>query len=101
MHSRAYYVYILSSRFRTLYVGVTNDLDRRVMEHRSRIVGSFTARYRVQSLVYFELYSDPLTTIAREKQIKGWKRERKIDLILQSNPGWKDLLDREKDRGSR
>ena len=89
---RICYVYILASRFRTLYVGVTNDLDRRVLEHRERRPGTYTARYRINRLVYFEIYSHPADAIAREKQIKGWRRDRKELLIEAANPEWRDLL---------
>ena len=94
---RSYYVYILSSRFRTLYVGVTNDLQRRVFQHRERRAGSYTARYRITMLVYYETYSDPTTAIAREQQIKGWRRDRKEALIATMNPDWSDLMDTDKD----
>ena len=89
--SRSYYVYMLASRSRTLYVGVTSDLARRMAEHRSAPPGSFTRRYRVQYLVHFETCSDVRSAIAREKQLKGWSRERKLQLIEQSNPFWLDL----------
>ncbi|HET7025606.1 MAG TPA: GIY-YIG nuclease family protein [Gemmatimonadales bacterium] len=94
MRSRTYYVYILSSRFRTLYIGITNDLVRRVSEHRSRVPNTYTARYRIHSLVYYECFPTPRIAIAREKQLKKWRRERKVELILGANPEWKDLLDR-------
>ena len=94
---RSYYVYILSSRFRTLYVGVTNDLQRRVLQHRERRAGSYTARYRITMLLYYETYSDPTTAIAREKQIKGWRRDRKDALIEVMNPEWRGLLDLERE----
>ena len=95
---RTFFVYILSSRFRTLYVGVTNDLQRRVLQHRERRPGSYTARYRISTLVYYETYSDPTAAIVREKQIKGWRRDRKDALIESLNPGWRDLLDLGQDR---
>lgn len=88
---RTYFVYILSSRSRNLYVGVTGDLTRRVWEHRTHAVPGHTARYRINRLVYFETLADPANAIAREKQIKGWLRSRKIALIEQSNPTWEDL----------
>jgi len=89
-----YYVYILASRSRCLYVGVTNDVVRRVAQHRAGLV-SFTARYRVRHLVYVEETADVRAAIAREKQIKGWIRGRKIELIEAVNPGWEDLLPEE------
>ncbi len=91
MRERQYFVYILASRFKTLYVGITNDLDRRLAEHRERRAGTFTARYRIDRLVYFESYHEPTTAIEREKQIKSWRRERKVELIESKNPGWTDL----------
>ncbi|MFC7052788.1 GIY-YIG nuclease family protein [Hansschlegelia quercus] len=87
-----YYVYILASRRHgTLYVGVTNDLIRRVYEHREKLLKSFTSRHDVTRLVYFETFDDPLSAITREKQIKGWKRDYKVNIIEQSNPYWTDL----------
>ncbi len=84
-----YYVYILSSRkHRTLYIGVTNDLIRRVYQHQSKSVRCFTKRYGVNKLVYFEIFDDPLSAIAREKQLKKWRREWKIQLIENQNPDW-------------
>jgi putative endonuclease len=88
-----YYVYIMASRSRTLYVGVTNDLVRRVHEHKQRLVPGFTTRYNVERLVYLEMTSDVRAAIAREKQLKGWRREKKLDLIRRANPTWRDLSD--------
>ncbi|MCX5819098.1 MAG: GIY-YIG nuclease family protein [Deltaproteobacteria bacterium] len=87
-----YYVYILASKKNgTLYVGVTNDLIRRVYEHKNNLVGGFTKKYRVKNLVYFEACEDIRAAIQREKNIKKWKRQWKIDLIEKNNPDWKDL----------
>ena len=86
-----YYVYILSSRSRAIYVGMTNDLLRRVDEHRRHVVPSHTARYRITRLVHFEEAESPYAAITREKQIKGWRREKKVALIAASNPTWEDL----------
>jgi putative endonuclease len=86
-----YYVYILSSRRRVLYTGVTNDLHRRVSEHRGHVVDGFTKRYNVTRLVYFESTTDILHAISREKQIKGWSRSKKIALVNSMNAEWKDL----------
>ena len=91
LKGHTYYVYILASPSRTLYIGVTNDLERRVVEHAQELVPGFTAKYHVKRLVYFEEFGDIDLAIAREKQLKGWRRERKIRLIESSNPGWKDL----------
>jgi putative endonuclease len=87
-----YYVYLLASRKHgTLYVGVTNDLIRRVYQHKTKVTPGFTSRYGVRLLVWFETYDDPVNAIAREKEIKKWRREWKIGLIEQSNPEWSDL----------
>jgi putative endonuclease len=87
-----YYVYILSSWTRTLYVGVTNDLELRLAQHRDRTSSSgFTHRYRVDRLVYFECTPNVRAAIAREKQIKAWRRSKKVDLISANNPEWRDL----------
>jgi putative endonuclease len=89
-----YYVYLMASRKHgTLYVGVTNNLIRRIYQHKTKAVRSFTSRYGVRSLVWFETYDDPVNAIAREKEIKKWRRDWKIDLIEQNNPEWVDLYD--------
>jgi putative endonuclease len=88
-----YYVYILTNRSKTLYTGVTNDLERRLFEHRHHLVRGFTAKYRVDRLVYFETTPNVLAAIAREKQIKGWTRRKKIALIESANAGWRDLCE--------
>lgn len=85
-------VYLLASQRKgTLYVGVTSDLIRRVWEHKQDLVPGFTARYGVHSLVWYELHGSMATVIAREKQVKGWRQERKIALIEEANPTWRDL----------
>jgi putative endonuclease len=89
--SRTYYVYILASPSRVLYVGVTNDLTRRLAEHRSGVASAFTRRYLVRRLVHVETASDPRDAIARETQLKRWTRRKKVALIEESNPTWKDL----------
>jgi putative endonuclease len=90
----AYYVYLLASgRHGTLYLGVTNDLIRRIYEHRTKAVPGFTSRYGVNRLVWFESYGDPVSAITREKQIKKWRRDWKISLIERDNPDWLDLYD--------
>jgi putative endonuclease len=88
---RQYFVYILANRSRTLYTGVTNDLERRVAEHKQKRIPGFTSRYNINQLVFFESTPDVRAAIAREKQIKGWVRRKKIALIKASNPHWKDL----------
>jgi putative endonuclease len=86
------YVYLLASKpYGPLYVGVTSDLIRRVFEHKSEAVPGFTARYRVDILVWFEAHDSVEAAIRREKQIKEWKRDWKINLIEQANPHWTDL----------
>ena len=89
--SKEYYVYIMTNKSRTLYTGVTNDLMRRVYEHKNKLVKGFTSKYKIQFLVYYESTSDIHVAIAREKQIKGWLRKKKIALIDSINPTWKDL----------
>lgn len=87
-----YYVYILTNKTRsTLYIGVTNDLERRISEHRLQEVKGFTAQYNLRHLLYYENYPDPGAAIAREKQLKGWRREKKVGLIEKTNPRWMDL----------
>ncbi len=90
---RAYCVYILASRSRVLYTGVTNDLARRVQEHKQGLIPGFTQQYRVTRLVYFEQFGDIRAAIAREKQIKGWVRARKLKLIEERNSAWVDLAE--------
>ena len=86
-----YFVYILSNKSRMLYVGVTNNLERRLFEHRMKLVPGFSERYGLTRLVYYELTGDVDSAIAREKQIKGWVRRKKVALIHSANPEWKDL----------
>ena len=88
-----YYVYIMSSQTGTLYTGITNELQRRVYQHKNKVMDSFTSRYDVNHLVYFEAFGDVLQAIAREKQIKGWTRRKKLVLIESQNPTWRDLSD--------
>jgi putative endonuclease len=90
--SEQYYVYVLASRKHgTLYIGVTSDLIRRIYQHKTKAVRGFTKRYGVDTLVYFEIFDDPLSAIAREKQLKKWNREWKVQLIESKNPNWVDL----------
>lgn len=88
---RSYAIYILASRSRRLYTGVTGDLENRILQHRLGTVPGFTSRYKIFRLVHFELYGDIRDAIAREKQLKKWHREQKIRLIEQKNPAWQDL----------
>lgn len=88
----SYYVYLVASRKHgTLYLGVTNDLVRRTCEHRNRLIRGFTAKYGVDRLVWFETHEDVGAAIAREKEIKKWRRDWKIALIEANNPDWRDL----------
>ena len=94
MRSKQYYVYIMANRYNNvLYTGVTNDLKRRVYEHKMHLVRGFTSRYNVEKLVYYEATDDIQAAILREKQIKGGSRQKKIDLIMSINPEWKDFFD--------
>ena len=88
---KQYYVYMMTNRSRTLYTGVTNDHERRVYEHKRKLVKGFTERYNITRLVHYEATSDVHVAIAREKQIKGWLRAKKLALIESTNPEWKDL----------
>ena len=87
-----YYVYILSNKINsTLYVGMTNDLKRRIFEHKNKLIPGFTEKYNVNKLVYFETVSDVKAAIQREKNLKNWNRSWKIELIKKNNPTFKDL----------
>jgi putative endonuclease len=91
---KQFYVYIMSNRKHgTIYTGMTNDLERRVLEHKKKMVDGFTKRYNLTKLVYFEDTNSALSAIEREKQIKGWLRLKKIKLLEEMNPEWKDLSD--------
>ncbi len=93
--SENFFVYLLTTQKNTaLYTGVTNDLKRRVYEHKERMVNGFTKKYGVSKLVYFEIFDDPENAIRREKQIKGGSRQKKIELINHQNPEWLDLYDK-------
>ena len=88
---RTFYVYIMASASRILYTGVTSNLESRVLQHRRKRLQGFTARYNVNRLVYYETFRDIRTAIAREKQVKGWVRKRKMGLIESANRDWKDV----------
>ncbi len=88
---KQYYVYIMSNMSRTLYTGMTDDLSRRVYEHKDKASMGFTKKYRITRLVYYETTNDVHVAIQREEQIKGWLRRKKIALIETTNPEWKDL----------
>ena len=91
MHEGSYFTYVVASRSHTLYIGVTGDLHKRVFQHKWKEHDGFTARYNCDRLVWFERYQDVQGAIAREKELKGWRRSKKIALIESSNPGWIDL----------
>ena len=91
MQAKQYYIYILASRSRTLYIGVTDDLIRRIYEHKNGMVDGFSKKYRTNRLVYYETTNDVWAAITREKQLKGWLRKKKVALIEFVNPLWGDL----------
>lgn len=93
MGARQYWVYILtSSSGNAMYIGVTNNLGRRIWEHRNGLGSEFAKKYRIARLVHAEEYDNPGDAIAREKQLKGWRRERKNELVRSVNPEWRDLM---------
>jgi putative endonuclease len=92
MSAGQYYVYIVTNRDNAvLYTGETDDLKRRIFEHKGRFVPGFSKRYNASKLVYYEVIDDRLAAVAREKELKGWRRDRKIKLVEDFNPEWKDL----------
>lgn len=91
MQDRQYFIYIMASASGTIYTGVTNDLYKRVYQHKNDLIPGFTKKYQCHELIYFEETSDVESAILREKQIKGWARKKKEDLIKSKNPHWKDL----------
>ena len=91
MATKTFHVYILASRTRVLYVGVTSNMTKRLFEHKNKLIRGFTERYNVNRLVHVEATEDALAAIAREKQIKGWLRSKKVALIEAENPRWLDL----------
>jgi putative endonuclease len=90
---RQYYLYFLASKTKVLYIGVTNNLERRLYEHKHKIVKGFTSKYNVNRLVYYEVYSDIRYAIAREKQLKAGPRRKKVELIEKENKDWRDLTE--------
>ncbi len=88
---KIYYVYIVASQRRVLYIGMTGAIEERIFQHKTHAFEGFTAKYNVTSLVHVERYGSPLTAIRREKEMKAWRREEKIKLIESSNPKWRDL----------
>ncbi len=93
MGTRDYYVYLLTNRSGTLYTGVTNDLERRMYEHKNKLVEGFTKRYNIDMLAYYEVTSDIGEALTRERQIKAWRRSKRVALIESTNPQWRDLSD--------
>ncbi len=92
--SKQYYLYIMTNKYNTvLYTGVTNDLQRRVYEHKSKLLEGFTKKYNITKLVYYEIFEDANAAISREKQIKAGSRQKKIDLVNSVNQEWKDLYE--------
>ncbi len=91
--SHNYYIYIMASKTRVIYTGMTNNLERRVYEHKEKLIKGFTSRYNVTRLVYYEYTNDVNAAIQREKEIKAWRREKKIKLIESTNPNWENLSD--------
>ena len=88
---KQYYIYIMTNKSKTLYIGVTDNLERRVYEHKNKLIEGFTKKYNITKLVYYEMTNDVLSAIEREKQIKGWLRRKKIALIEAMNQKWADL----------
>lgn len=90
MH-KSYYVYILRNNSGLFYIGITDNLVKRLWEHKNKVVDSFTAKYNIDKLIYFEIYSDPENAILREKQMKNWTRKKKIAIIVKMNPAFKEI----------
>ena len=88
---KSYYVYILTNRSGTLYIGVTGNLEKRIWEHKQKVVEGFTKKYNIDKLIYYEEYNDPLTAIEREKQLKRWNRKKKDWLIASVNPSLNEI----------
>jgi len=91
MTENNYYVYILTNKSNTLYTGITNDLYRRLYEHKNKLTPGFTKKYNIDKLIYYEVFDDPESAIQREKEIKGWTRKKKLELIKKVNPNFKEL----------
>jgi len=89
---KQYYVYIITNKSFTLYVGVTNDLSRRIFEHKNKLVVGFASKYNINKLIYYEIFNNPNDAIEAEKRIKGWSRKKKINLIKNINPNLEELI---------
>jgi putative endonuclease len=92
--NHSYWTYIVASRTGTLYIGVTNNIERRIWEHKTGQIDGFSRKYHCERLVYYEVFDQVLDAIAREKRLKGWRREKKIVLIESRNPRWEDLAEK-------
>lgn len=88
---KQYYIYILRNKSGNFYIGITNDLIRRLWEHKNKLVKGFTEKYNVDKLIYYEVYNDPENAISREKQLKNWNRKKKISLITKFNPRFEEI----------
>jgi len=88
---KTFYIYIMASKSGTLHVGMTNNIKRRVLEHKNHLAPGFTDKYSIDRLLYVENFANPASAINREKQIKAWRREKKVKLIDSQNPAWNDL----------
>jgi putative endonuclease len=93
LRRRTFFVYIMASKSRTLYTGITSKLYSRVYEHKNELLGGFTSKYKIHRLVYYESFDDVRKAISREKQIKAWTRTKRIALISRANPTWEDLAE--------
>ena len=91
MLEKQYYVYILTNKSNTLYTGITNDLYRRLYEHKNKLTPGFTKKYNIDKLIYYEVFDDPESAIQREKEIKSWTRKKKLELIKKINPNFEEL----------
>ena len=91
MQSKTFYVYILASLSGTLYVGITSDLRKRMWQHKEHVFKGFSSKYKIDRLLYYESFGSAQEAIEREKQLKGWRREKKIKLVATENPRWADL----------
>jgi putative endonuclease len=90
---KQYCIYITTNKSGTLYIGVTSNLKKRIWEHKNKVVGGFTKKYNADKLIYFEQTENVMSALEREKQLKKWSRKKKINLISNLNPNWKDLYD--------
>lgn len=89
--NKNYFVYISRNHSGNFYIGITNNLSKRIWQHRTKIADSFTSKYNIDKLIYYEMYNKPMEAILREKQLKNWNRKKKINLIVKSNPKFKEI----------